>query len=76
MSTSSASTAGRSLPEISAEAISRTRVIVILGITIVLALMAYYFVGVDEGMTSLFGKSMVVHEWVHDSRHLLGFPCH
>jgi cobalt transporter subunit CbtB len=27
-------------------------------------------------MTSLFGKNMVIHEWVHDSRHFLGFPCH
>jgi cobalt transporter subunit CbtB len=24
----------------------------------------------------VFGKTMVVHEWVHDARHLLGFPCH
>jgi cobalt transporter subunit CbtB len=24
----------------------------------------------------VFGKSMVIHEWVHDSRHFLGFPCH
>ena len=36
----------------------------------------YYFVGIDEGMTSVFGKSMMVHEWVHDARHFLGFPCH
>ena len=32
--------------------------------------------GIDEGMMSLFGKTVVVHEWVHDSRHFLGFPCH
>ena len=36
----------------------------------------YYFIGVDEGMTSVFGKTLVIHEWVHDSRHFLGFPCH
>ena len=36
----------------------------------------YYFVGIEEGMTSLFGKTMAIHEWVHDSRHFLGFPCH
>ncbi len=53
-----------------------TRVALLLGITVFLALAAYYFVGVDEGMTSLFGKTLMVHEWVHDSRHFLGFPCH
>lgn len=61
---------------VSPEAISTGRVALVLGITIFLALAVYYFVGVDEGMTSLFGKSMVIHEWVHDSRHFLGFPCH
>jgi cobalt transporter subunit CbtB len=58
------------------EALSRGRVALILSITVFLALAIYYFVGVDEGMTSLFGHSMVIHEWVHDSRHFLGFPCH
>jgi hypothetical protein len=48
----------------------------ILRVTAFLALAIYYFVGVDEGMVSLFGKTMVIHEWVHDSRHFLGFPCH
>ena len=65
-----------SVPQISAEAISRGRVALILGVTIVLAVAVYYLVGVDEGMASVFGKTMVVHEWVHDSRHFLGFPCH
>jgi hypothetical protein len=41
-----------------------------------LALMVYYFIGVDEGAASVFGKSMVVHEFFHDGRHFLGFPCH
>jgi hypothetical protein len=44
--------------------------------TTVLAMLAYYFIGVDEGVTSVFGKSMMVHEFVHDGRHFLGFPCH
>jgi hypothetical protein len=61
---------------ISPEALSKGRVAVLLGVTILLALLAYYFVGVDEGMVSVFGKTMVVHEWVHDARHFLGFPCH
>jgi hypothetical protein len=61
---------------VSPEALSKGRVVVLLGVTIFLALLAYYFIGVDEGMISVFGKSMVVHEWVHDPRHFLGFPCH
>jgi hypothetical protein len=61
---------------VSAEALSKGRVLVILSITVFPALLAYYFVGVDEGMVSVFGKAMVVHEWVHDARHFLGFPCH
>jgi len=40
-----------------------------------LALLAIYFVGAEEGATSLI-SGMYVHEWVHDGRHLLGFPCH
>jgi hypothetical protein len=62
--------------KVSPEAISKGRVALILSLTVFLALAAYYFVGVDEGMTSLFGHSMVIHEFVHDSRHFLGFPCH
>ena len=38
-------------------------------------LLAIYFVGVEEGAMSIF-PGMYVHEFVHDGRHLLGFPCH
>ena len=38
-------------------------------------MLAVYFVGAEEGATSLV-KGMYVHEFVHDGRHLLGFPCH
>lgn len=44
--------------------------------TLLLAVLAYYFIGVDEGVTSVFGNSVLVHEFVHDARHFLGFPCH
>jgi hypothetical protein len=47
-----------------------------LAATALLALLALYFVGVDQGAVSLFGSDMHVHEFVHDARHLLGFPCH
>lgn len=40
-----------------------------------IALMALYFVGAEQGATSLV-KGMYVHEFLHDGRHLLGFPCH
>lgn len=38
-------------------------------------LLAVYFVGAEEGATSIV-RGMYVHEFVHDGRHLLGFPCH
>jgi hypothetical protein len=44
--------------------------------TVVLALLVYYFVGIDQGATSIFGSDTHVHEFVHDARHFLGFPCH
>ena len=40
-----------------------------------LALVALYFISAEQGATSLFSGT-AVHEWVHDGRHLLGFPCH
>ena len=40
-----------------------------------LLMLAIYFVGAEEGATSLI-KGMYVHEFLHDGRHLLGFPCH
>ena len=47
-----------------------------LAATAFLALLALYFVGVDQGAFSIFGGDSHVHEFVHDARHLLGFPCH
>lgn len=41
----------------------------------VLMLVLLYFVGAEQGATSVFSGAEV-HEWVHDARHLLGFPCH
>ena len=38
-------------------------------------MLAIYFVGAEEGATSII-PGMYVHEFVHDGRHLLGFPCH
>lgn len=38
-------------------------------------LLMIYFVGAEQGAFSIF-SGMYVHEFVHDGRHLLGFPCH
>ncbi len=40
-----------------------------------LALIAMYFVSSEQGALALFSGTGI-HEWVHDGRHLLGFPCH
>jgi hypothetical protein len=40
-----------------------------------LALLVIYFVGAEQGAMSVF-SGHYVHEFVHDGRHLLGFPCH
>lgn len=41
----------------------------------VLGLIALYFVGTEQGAMSII-SGHYVHEFVHDGRHLLGFPCH
>ena len=43
--------------------------------TALLALLAIYFVGAEQGATSMFSGTQV-HEFSHDARLLLGFPCH
>ncbi len=42
---------------------------------LMLMLMLMYFVGAEQGATSVFSGAGV-HEFLHDGRHLLGFPCH
>ncbi len=56
--------------------LSAARTAAWLAATTFLALLAVYFVGIDQGAVSLFGSDSHVHEFVHDARHLLGFPCH
>uniref|UniRef100_A0AAU3GME7 CbtB-domain containing protein n=1 Tax=Streptomyces sp. NBC_01401 TaxID=2903854 RepID=A0AAU3GME7_9ACTN len=41
----------------------------------ILMLVLLYFVGAEQGATAVVSGEGV-HEWVHDARHLLGFPCH
>ncbi len=42
---------------------------------LLLAAIFLYFVSTEQGAYALF-DGMLVHEFVHDGRHLLGFPCH
>lgn len=55
---------------------SAAKAVAWLTLTAFLALLVLYFVGMDQGATSVFGNNTVIHEFVHDARHLLGFPCH
>ncbi len=40
-----------------------------------LGVLAIVFVGAEQGAFSVFSGTML-HEFVHDGRHLLGYPCH
>lgn len=44
--------------------------------TMFLALALLYFVGLDQGATSILGSDTHIHEFIHDARHLLGYACH
>ena len=56
--------------------VSALKAAVWLTLTAFLALVVLYFVGMDQGATSVFGNNAYVHEFMHDARHLLGYPCH
>jgi hypothetical protein len=40
-----------------------------------LAMTVLFFISADQGAVSL-PAGTAIHEWVHDGRHLLGYPCH
>lgn len=40
-----------------------------------LSVLAIYFIGAEQGAIAIF-DGRTVHEFLHDGRHLLGFPCH
>ena len=42
----------------------------------VFSLLLFYVVGIDQGAVTVFGKIAPVHEFLHDARHFLGYPCH
>ncbi len=40
-----------------------------------LAVLVIFFISADQGAISI-PSGNAIHEWVHDGRHLLGYPCH
>lgn len=70
-----AAPAPTTLPPISVQPLPVRAVLPWLLLVGLLALVAMYFVGAEQGATSLLNGT-AVHEWTHDGRHLLGFPCH
>lgn len=40
-----------------------------------LGTLVLFFISADQGAVSL-PAGTAIHEWVHDGRHLLGYPCH
>jgi Probable cobalt transporter subunit (CbtB) len=63
------------LPRVALPTISLRQLAPFLILVGLLAMLAIYFVSAEQGATSLVGGHYI-HEFVHDARHLLGFPCH
>jgi len=40
-----------------------------------LTVVVLFFVGAEQGAFSVL-EGTLVHEWVHDARHVMGYPCH
>jgi hypothetical protein len=40
-----------------------------------IAAIVVFFISADQGIVSI-PSGNAIHEWVHDGRHLLGYPCH
>lgn len=43
--------------------------------TALLTAVVVFFISADQGAISI-PSGTAIHEWVHDGRHLLGYPCH
>ena len=40
-----------------------------------IAAIVLFFISADQGIVSI-PSGNAIHEWVHDGRHILGYPCH
>lgn len=76
MSSSAVTESTVAVPGLGENTLSGVRAAVWLVGAMLFGLALYYFIGVDQGLVSVFGKNLYIHEFVHDGRHLLGFPCH
>ena len=63
------------VPSVAVPAIPVRQILPWAVFVVLLGMIAMYFVTAEQGAFALFSGSGV-HEWVHDGRHLLGFPCH
>lgn len=41
-----------------------------------LAMITMFFISTEDGATALLSAGGYVHEFLHDGRHLMAFPCH
>lgn len=62
-------------PQLHVPALSINQVLPWLIFAGLLLLLALYFLSSEQGATYLIPGN-AVHEWLHDGRHLLGYPCH
>lgn len=67
--------AGANLPTIPLPTISMARLAPWALFFGLLGLLVIFFISADQGAISI-PSGTLVHEWVHDGRHLLGYPCH
>lgn len=58
-------------PDTSTEPVT---VALIAAAVVLLAMLALYLIGFDQGAVSRTG--MYMHELMHDGRHLMALPCH
>ena len=75
MSNPAANLATANQPAVAVPRLSVRAVLPWLIFAALLFAVALYFVSTEQGATSLVGGT-ALHEWTHDGRHLLGFPCH
>jgi hypothetical protein len=62
-------------PEIEIPSIPVARLAPWAAFVFLTAAIVLFFVSADQGVVSIPAGN-AIHEWVHDGRHLLGFPCH
>jgi len=68
-------TAAAAIPATETQTIAIGQIVPWALLAAVVAALSYYFIGTEQGAMALFAGADI-HEFVHDARHLLGFPCH